>query len=1076
MNHTVAQLRSIWNKEKKHYKKQEVGSGIQSFIKKMLESEDLFNLKEGRLSTKRENRKNEFIYEKRAKEGRRADFVIYIDSEIVIPMEVESFENIERGKKQLAQYQKDFDKKYGILTDGFIWRFYNNNLYREFNLSNILDDPPLFLEFWKEYIKPEFYYLSFFEAVGQSSLLKEIERLPVEENRQIFFEDITNLIRSFEKKLNIEGYFNGLEKREKEKKAIEITYAYIIQFILYKTLVDNDFNDFVVKYNENVNRIHEYISAERYKDILGIIDGMSSEISRNIYHPFAKEQEFITQKILQLYRSVENELSDVSPWLDIFVFIKKYNFANVKNEIFGYIYENYLKELYEDEKKGQYFTDPAVVNFMLEQIGYTPKNLKNTLYFDRNVSIIDPSCGSGTFLYSAVDRLIEATGYDTEKASRNLEKLISESVFGLDIAEFPLYLAEMNILMRMLPMIIHEKYNNPVDQKIKVFLTKDSVAEFTDTNIKNTLNDSDVEYHKNNGQLQLFQKIVSLSYQSFVREEKDIEEMKQSLENYKLHRRRFDFVIGNPPYVSYNECSKQHILFFNLMKKGEAKLNDVYGVNLHSIPDNRKKYSPKPNLYAFFIALGVALLKDNAKLCYIIPQTILIAGDLDVLRYHLAKFTTIEKIITFNGKMFIGRGIRQNKPVPTSSLIFVVRRKIPDKLHEVEIIHYKDPDDEIEKCLQNILDDKKISKKRILQNKLLQNVASWNFIKQDKIFLDFYDDYKKNSEDISIYYNHAWAEQKFKSKFYFDIGFSLMPKEVKKNEDSIELYELLDFKTFYGYSRFIPTVYYPKDKTKIKLTQNNQGYITLEQKYKIVWSIKNPDRFCFTDHPIIFYMGKASIICSNRKDEIVYLLSLLNSPTIKLVLAASCKSENEKEYLIPIKAIKEFVRVPKISEDNQHIKEEIIKRTEEMIALEEKTLSDVVDFSSVMVQKFDDVAVQGSNLILSKGDKKTKLKIRGKTGIVEQAIGLEFSNNKLKLEDHKISLSELKSMPMIDFDKQKAIKDYIDDLVFALYFGINLPTVSFSAAKQIKKICYKDKFYELLIEHTKEVLGKGKGL
>lgn len=544
--------------------------------------------------------------------------------------------------------------------------------------------------------------------------------------------------------------------------------------------------------------------------------------------------------------------------------------------------------------------------------------------------------------------------------------------------------------------------------------------------------------------------------------------------NYTVER--FDFVIGNPPYVSYNECSKQHILFFNLMKKGEAKLNDVYGVNLHSIPDNRKKYSPKPNLYAFFIALGVALLKDNAKLCYIIPQTILIAGDLDVLRYHLAKFTTIEKIITFNGKMFIGRGIRQNKPVPTSSLIFVVRRKTPDKLHQVEIIHYKDPDDEIEKCLQNILDDKKISKKKILQNKLLQNVANWNFIKQDKVFLGFYDDYKKNSEDISIYYNHAWAEQKFKSKFYFDIGFSLMLKEVKKHEDSIELYELLDFKTFYGYSRFIPTVYYPKDKTKIKLTQNNQGYITLEQKYKIVWSIKNPDRFCFTDHPIIFYMGKASIICSNRKDEILYLLSLLNSPTTKLVLVTSCKSENEKEYLIPIKAIKEFVRVPKITEDNQHIKDEITKQTQEMLALEEKTLSDFVDFAGVMVQKFDGVAVQGSDLILNKGDKKTKLKIQEKAKIVEQAIGLKLGNNKLKLEDKKISLSELKSLPVIDLDKQKAIKDYIDDLMFALYFKIDLPKVGFSMAEQIKKICYKGKFYELLIQHTKKVLGKDKGI
>jgi len=47
----------------------------------------------------------------------------------------------------------------------------------------------------------------------------------------------------------------------------------------------------------------------------------------------------------------------------------------------------------------------------------------------------------------------------------------------------------MNILMRMLPLIITEKYNNPVEKKIKVFLTKDSVAEFVDIALTNTMHD-----------------------------------------------------------------------------------------------------------------------------------------------------------------------------------------------------------------------------------------------------------------------------------------------------------------------------------------------------------------------------------------------------------------------------------------------------------------------------------------------------------------------------------------------------------------------------------------------------------
>jgi len=99
----------------------------------------------------------------------------------------------------------------------------------------------------------------------------------------MFFIDITRLIKSFKNKLQIEGYFSNLDKKEREKKAVEITYAYIIQFILYKTLVDNEFGKFAEEFRERVKKIHEYLKNNRYKDILGIIDGISSEISENIY-------------------------------------------------------------------------------------------------------------------------------------------------------------------------------------------------------------------------------------------------------------------------------------------------------------------------------------------------------------------------------------------------------------------------------------------------------------------------------------------------------------------------------------------------------------------------------------------------------------------------------------------------------------------------------------------------------------------------------------------------------------------------------------------------------------------------
>ena len=405
---STSELRAKWGKEKSFYKVREVGTGVEIFVKDVLKSPDIFALQVGLGSTKDRDRKYEFLEKTTSKGPRRPDITIFITPEIIVPVEVEKYGNINAGKTQLLQYQIDYEKKYGILTDGYTWQFYNNNEYREYNLKTILDDTELFLEFWREYIKPETYYLAFFEKRWPDSLLQETEQLRVEEYRQLFFEDITKLIGGFKSKLQIEGYLNHLPQKERKKTAVEVTYAYIIQFILYKTLVDNEFDEFPEKYEALVEAIHGNLLENRFKDILGIIDGISAEISKNIYRPFSEEQKFIADKLLALYREPQNQLADVSPWLDIFIFIKKYNFAEVRNEIFGYIYENYLKTLYEDQKKGQYFTDPAVVNFMLEQIGYTPQNLKKRISREKNtISLIDPACGSGTFLYSAVDALIK---------------------------------------------------------------------------------------------------------------------------------------------------------------------------------------------------------------------------------------------------------------------------------------------------------------------------------------------------------------------------------------------------------------------------------------------------------------------------------------------------------------------------------------------------------------------------------------------------------------------------------------------------------------------------------------------
>jgi hypothetical protein len=58
--------------------------------------------------------------------------VIFVDSEVVIPVEVEKLEKAHSGEWQILKYRGAFDKQYGLLTDGYEWRFYYGDIELHF--------------------------------------------------------------------------------------------------------------------------------------------------------------------------------------------------------------------------------------------------------------------------------------------------------------------------------------------------------------------------------------------------------------------------------------------------------------------------------------------------------------------------------------------------------------------------------------------------------------------------------------------------------------------------------------------------------------------------------------------------------------------------------------------------------------------------------------------------------------------------------------------------------------------------------------------------------------------------------
>ena len=323
----------------------------------------------------------------------------------------------------------------------------------------------------------------------------------------------------------------------------------------------------------------------------------------------------------------------------------------------------------------------------------------------------------------------------------------------------------------------------------------------------------------------------------------------------------------------------------------------------------------------------------------------------------------------------------------------------------------------------------------------------------------------KADKQFNYYYEHSLSEEYHKSRFYFDGGYSIDESKRPYEELDGEFYIYPKFQNT-TYTKVIPNGYWPNQRKKsdkffIALRQANQEYNLLDSSHKIVWSYANPSKFYFTSVPIIWARNQFNAIGSENKDELLYLFALLNSSVNFKILRENVKSDNEKDILFSITAIKSFIKTPVISKENQQIKNEIINSAIALIDLEQDTLISLIDFKGIMLQKFETAEVVGNNLHLHYKDKEAKCKINGNVDLVKNIVS-DLKKFDLLNEDGIGNVSNLKSLSAFDKVYQTKLKNYIDDLVFALYFKIKLPDLGFENAAKIKDTCEKHKYYKLV--------------
>ena len=150
-----------------------------------------------------------------------------------------------------------------------------------------------------------------------------------------------------------------------------------------------------------------------------------------------------------------------------------YDFSAIDADVLGNIYEQYLGYLLKKtEKRGKlvegkahrkeqgiYYTPTYVVDYIVKNtIGELAKDKKFDL---SEIKVLDPACGSGSFLMKAFDYLVtldkkkngvvEQTKLDTSGASatygRKIE-ILKNNIFGVDLDPKAVEIAQLNLLLK----------------------------------------------------------------------------------------------------------------------------------------------------------------------------------------------------------------------------------------------------------------------------------------------------------------------------------------------------------------------------------------------------------------------------------------------------------------------------------------------------------------------------------------------------------------------------------------------------------------------------------------------------
>ncbi len=433
------------------------------------------------------------------------------------------------------------------------------------------------------------------------------------------------------------GKENILDDEVKEIFCKETIYVFLNKLLFLRICEDKGFLERNIS-NGGIEELRKMLKKRFENDVLNkeLLE-LAFKSAKGLY------SHFYETGILDWFRTGDGELNELLN--RVLWTLNQFDFTHVDRDILGNLYEKYLPSG-ERKRLGEFYTPTEVIDYILTSVEYTYS------YDIETKDILDPACGSGGFLVRASRRLISRylikfgkTDKRELRDPKNWKEIVSrlspdeakiileaiqEHIYGLDINPFACHIAEINILFQIIDLYqkIREKYSDYKLKRFKIYRT-DSLEKPTQ------------------------KQISDYTYSAFLEEQEEIDAIKN---------KKFDFVVGNPPYVRVQTL--------------DYKSRDLYKQEYQSA---HKQF----DLYVLFIERGIAWLKAKAFLGYITSNKF--------VKREYGK--EIRRILTNEGKLLQLVDLTQIKifkEATNDPVIFVFRKMIESQtLKYVEVMNYK---------------------------------------------------------------------------------------------------------------------------------------------------------------------------------------------------------------------------------------------------------------------------------------------------------------------------------------------------------------------------------------------------